>query len=167
MRARIRPYSREERRARICSASGDISSLLICILSLYQKISVKVLREGIWSPRLIDELKQKLDHPKKSILVEALPADQFHKLHLPGAINVPAGQERTLAPELLPHKDVEVIVYCAGPTCHASHQAAAELTATRLFKRPSLHWRKGRLAHGRSAGDQERRAKHRRVISFD
>src|SRR5438093_11575150 len=27
-----------------------------------------------------DELKQKLDHPKKSILVEALPADHFRKL---------------------------------------------------------------------------------------
>lgn len=76
-----------------------------------------------------DELKQKLDHPKKSILVEALPADHFRKLHLPGAINIPADQVRTLAPEQLPNKDVEVIVYCAGPACHASREAADQLTA--------------------------------------
>jgi rhodanese-related sulfurtransferase len=76
-----------------------------------------------------DELKQKLDHPRKSILVEALPAAQFHKLHLPGAINMPADQIRSLAPDLLPNKDVEVIVYSADPTCPASRQAGDELTA--------------------------------------
>jgi rhodanese-related sulfurtransferase len=76
-----------------------------------------------------DELKQKLDHPKKSILVEALPPEHFRKLHLPGAINIPASQIRSQAAELIPNKNVEVIVYCAGPTCHASRQAADELTA--------------------------------------
>ncbi len=76
-----------------------------------------------------DELKQKLDHPRKSILVEALPADEFRKVHLPGAINIPADKVRSEAPEQLPNKEVEVIVYCAGPTCHASHEAAKELTA--------------------------------------
>jgi rhodanese-related sulfurtransferase len=76
-----------------------------------------------------DELKQKLDHPKKSILVEALRPEHFRKLHLPGAINIPVDQVRSQAPELMPNKDMEVIIYCAGPTCHASHQAADELTA--------------------------------------
>jgi rhodanese-related sulfurtransferase len=76
-----------------------------------------------------DQLKQKLDHPKKSVLVEALPADDFRKLHLPGAINIPADQVRNLALELLPNKDVEVIVYCAGPQCHASREAANQFAA--------------------------------------
>lgn len=75
-----------------------------------------------------DELKQKLDHPKKSILVEALPPEHFRKQHLPGAINIPLEQIRNRAPELMPNKDMEVIVYCAGPACHASRQAADELT---------------------------------------
>ncbi len=76
-----------------------------------------------------NELKQKLDHPQKSILVDALPPDQFRKVHLPGAINIPADQVRTRAIELMPNKGIEVIVYCNGPTCHASHQAADELNA--------------------------------------
>ena len=75
-----------------------------------------------------DELKQKLEHPRKSILVDALPADQFYEVHLPGAINIPANQVQSMAPDLLPNKDVEVIVYCANPACHASRQAADELT---------------------------------------
>jgi rhodanese-related sulfurtransferase len=76
-----------------------------------------------------NELKQKLDHPQKSILVEALSPDDFRKVHLPGAINIPADQVRSRAIELMPNKGIEVIVYCAGPTCHASHQAADELNA--------------------------------------
>jgi rhodanese-related sulfurtransferase len=76
-----------------------------------------------------DELKQKLDHPRKSILVEALPADQFHEVHLPSAINIPLEQVRSLAPDLLPNKNVEMIVYCAGPSCDASRKAAEGLSA--------------------------------------
>jgi rhodanese-related sulfurtransferase len=36
---------------------------------------------------------------------------------------------RSLALELLPNTDVEVIVYCAVPACRASQYAARELTA--------------------------------------
>ena len=71
-----------------------------------------------------DELKQKLDHPRKIILVDALSEEEFRKLRLPGAINIPADQVRRLAAELIPNKDVEVIVYCAGPQCHTSDTAA-------------------------------------------
>jgi len=38
------------------------------------------------------ELKQKLDHPTKIVVVDALPEEEFRKLHLPGAINIPADQ---------------------------------------------------------------------------
>ena len=76
-----------------------------------------------------EELKQKLDHPKKIVLVDALAEDEFRKLHLPGAINIPADQVRRIAAELIPNKDVEVIVYCAGLQCHASDTAANEFNA--------------------------------------
>ena len=61
-----------------------------------------------------------MDHPKKFILLEALPAESYHRAHLPGAINLPPEQVHTLASELMPNKDFEVIVNCAGPACHAS-----------------------------------------------
>jgi rhodanese-related sulfurtransferase len=74
-----------------------------------------------------EELKQKLDHPKKFVLIEALPADHFQRLHLPGALNIPPDQIRKQASDLLP-KEVEIIVYCAGPAYHASDDAARELS---------------------------------------
>jgi rhodanese-related sulfurtransferase len=76
-----------------------------------------------------DELKQKLDHPKKIVLVDALPEEEFRKLHLPGAINIPADQVGRLASELIPNKEVEVIVYCSNPRCHASDAAANKFNA--------------------------------------
>ena len=76
-----------------------------------------------------DELKQKLDHPRKIVLVDALPEEEFRKLHLPGAINVPAERVRRLAAEVIPNKDGEVIVSSAGPQCHASDTAANEFNA--------------------------------------
>ena len=75
-----------------------------------------------------DELKQKLNRPQKLILVEALPSESYERAHLPGAINLPPEQVRTLATELMPRKDFEVIVYCAGPKCHTSGIVARELS---------------------------------------
>src|ERR1700716_1617809 len=75
-----------------------------------------------------DELKQRLDHPKRLILLEALSAENYQRAHLPGALNLPPEQVRTLASELMPHKDFVVIVYCAGPTCHACEYVARELS---------------------------------------
>lgn len=76
-----------------------------------------------------EELKEKLSHPKKSVLLEALAPEDYRQAHLPGALNMPPNQVGRLASELIPNKDFEVIVYCAGLTCHASDQVAHELLA--------------------------------------
>jgi rhodanese-related sulfurtransferase len=62
------------------------------------------------------ELKGKIDRRERFDLVEALPASEYQKAHLPGAINLPPGQARALAPRLLPDKRAEIVVYCSGPT---------------------------------------------------
>ena len=74
------------------------------------------------------ELKQKLDHPRK-IVVDALPEEEFRKLHLPGAINIPADPVDRLAAEWIPNPAVEVIVYCSGDQCHVSDKAANQFNA--------------------------------------
>jgi Protoglobin len=51
------------------------------------------------------ELKEKLDYPRKSVLLEALTPEEYRLAHLPGALNMPPDQVRTLAPELIPKKD--------------------------------------------------------------
>lgn len=74
-----------------------------------------------------DELKAMVDRGDGFTLVETLAPEQFHDAHLPGAINIPPDRVSELAPSVLPDKRVEVITYCAGPTCHASADAAREL----------------------------------------
>jgi rhodanese-related sulfurtransferase len=59
-----------------------------------------------------DELKSKLDRREKVTLVEALAPEYFARGHLPGALNIPMGQVKQLAPKLLPNKDAAVVTYC-------------------------------------------------------
>jgi rhodanese-related sulfurtransferase len=63
-----------------------------------------------------EQLKSRLDHGGNLILVETLPEADFHEAHLPGAINLPPERVPELAPQLLPDKEAEIVVYCGGPT---------------------------------------------------
>ena len=62
------------------------------------------------------ELKQKIDRRDNFLLVETLPSTAYDHNHLPGAINLPPDKVKELAPQLLPDKDAEIVVYCANPT---------------------------------------------------
>lgn len=61
------------------------------------------------------ELQEKLKRGGKFTLVETLAATAYHHAHLPGAINLPPDRVAELAPELLPDKSAEIVVYCANP----------------------------------------------------
>ena len=63
-----------------------------------------------------EELKGKMDRGETFTLVETLSPVAYEHAHLPGAINLPPDRVRELAPNLLPDKSAEIIVYCASPT---------------------------------------------------
>jgi rhodanese-related sulfurtransferase len=63
-----------------------------------------------------DDLKAKIDRHDNFKLVDALAEEAFQDAHLPGALNVPAARVRELAPQRLPDKNAEIVVYCSGPT---------------------------------------------------
>ena len=63
-----------------------------------------------------EELKGKMDRGEAFTLVETLQEVAFQHEHLPGAINLPPDRVRELAPNLLPDKSAEIIVYCSSPT---------------------------------------------------
>lgn len=63
----------------------------------------------------------------KATLVEALPEKYWRDWHLPGAKPLPHDQVRQLAPQVLPDRDAEIVVYCASATCQNSHIAARVL----------------------------------------
>jgi rhodanese-related sulfurtransferase len=63
-----------------------------------------------------DELKAKIDRDDDFVLAETLPATAYHHAHLPGAINLPPESVTSLASQVLPDKNAEIVVYCASPT---------------------------------------------------
>ena len=63
-----------------------------------------------------EELKGKMDRGESFTLVETLQAVADQHEHLPGAVNLPPDRVRELAPNLLPDKSAEIIVYCSSPT---------------------------------------------------
>ena len=63
-----------------------------------------------------EELKQKIDRKDEFVLVETLAETAYHHAHLPGAINLPPDKVSVQAPNLLPDRGAEIIVYCASPT---------------------------------------------------
>lgn len=82
-------------------------------------------------PRVItlDQLRARLESGDPVTLVEALPPMYHAEQHLPGAINIPHDRVDELAPGLLPHRDAEIVVYCASGPCRNSGIAAARLAA--------------------------------------
>ncbi len=63
-----------------------------------------------------EDLKAKMDQGDDFVLVETLGEEQYRHSHLPGALNLPPDRVRELAPELLPNKEADIIVYCANFT---------------------------------------------------
>jgi rhodanese-related sulfurtransferase len=59
-----------------------------------------------------EELKAKIDSRGDVVLVETLDPEYYEDAHLPGAVNLPLDRIGELAPEILPDKDADIVVYC-------------------------------------------------------
>ena len=75
-----------------------------------------------------DELTKKIARHDKFRLVEVMPEAEFHRAHLPGAINMPPDQISRLALKRLRDKDAEIVLYSDDSDSHPSEAAARELT---------------------------------------
>jgi rhodanese-related sulfurtransferase len=62
-----------------------------------------------------EELKEKMDRGEDFFLLDTMAERFYRHSHLPGAINLPVDQVRERAPEVLPDKDAEIVVYCIDP----------------------------------------------------
>ena len=74
-----------------------------------------------------EEIRAKLDRGEGVVLVETLEPRYYEDAHLPGAINVPHTEVDALAPEMLPDKSAQIVVYCSNKACQNSPQAARRL----------------------------------------
>ncbi len=62
-----------------------------------------------------EELKAKMDRGDDFVLVDTMGSPYYRHSHLPGAINLPVDELGGRAPELLPDKGAEIVVYCIDP----------------------------------------------------
>ncbi|MEY2412763.1 MAG: hypothetical protein QOD84_1369 [Acidobacteriaceae bacterium] len=60
------------------------------------------------------DLQAKLDGKESIKLIETLAPENYRQAHIPGAVNIPPGKMKELAPTLLPNKNVEIVTYCAN-----------------------------------------------------
>jgi rhodanese-related sulfurtransferase len=61
-----------------------------------------------------EALKEKIERGDGFVLVDVLGEPYYRYSHLPGAINLPL-EEIERAPEVLPDRDAEIVVYCMSP----------------------------------------------------
>ena len=59
-----------------------------------------------------DDLRTRMDRGDPLILLEVLAPRYYQHSHLPGALNLPHGKVAEMAPDLLPDKDAEIVLYC-------------------------------------------------------
>lgn len=86
-----------------------------------------------WNPMHLSEgeiaLEQLLDWEDGYLLVDARPAEAYEAAHMPGAINLYAGEFDTRILNLLDvwSPELKVVVYCDSRQCGASEEMAARL----------------------------------------
>jgi rhodanese-related sulfurtransferase len=60
-----------------------------------------------------DDLRKRMDRGDPLILLEVLAPQYYRHSHLPGALNLPPGKVAKMAPDLLPDKEAEIVLfYC-------------------------------------------------------
>jgi rhodanese-related sulfurtransferase len=62
-----------------------------------------------------EEVKVKVDRGYDFILVETQSEKKYQHAHLPSAVNLPPDRVREIAPEVLPDKNADIVVYCGSP----------------------------------------------------
>ena len=94
-----------------------------------------------------NELEQWMAAKQPMLLVDARGPELFARGHLPGAVNVPAGQVAELGPALPPSP--VTVVYCNGASC--SHSLIVGRWLVTHGRSGVLHYNEG-ISAWRSAG---------------
>lgn len=75
-----------------------------------------------------DELKKRMDSGENLAIIDVLAPEYYKKFHLPGAINVPLGNDfEQQIQNIVSDKNQPVVVYCANKQCPASSKAAKKM----------------------------------------
>lgn len=104
-----------------------------------------------------DQVQQIVDSHENAVLIDATSERDYALEHLPGAVSIPAGKERELAPKLLKDKGQKIITYCGSTQCPASTMVAKSLeqmgyTDVNEYKPGKADWKDAGLPMENSSG---------------
>jgi rhodanese-related sulfurtransferase len=95
------------------------------------------------------ELRDRLNLSENMLLLNALTREEFEREHIPGSDNIPVDAPDFLheVERLAGSRERPIVVYCAGPECHASERAArmlddAQFTNVSRFEGGLKVWKK-------------------------
>lgn len=74
-----------------------------------------------------EQLARKLERHEAFVLIDTLPEAIYRREHLPGAINIPSERIIDEAPNRVPDRETEIVVYCRNTSCRRSERAAQRL----------------------------------------
>ena len=94
----------------------------------------------------VNDLRAAGEGSAPPVLVDTLPAEVFARGHLPGAVNIRSDDTLERAPQMLPDRNAEIVVYCASPRCNRAEKTAPRLeilgyTRVRHFEGGKEAWR--------------------------
>jgi rhodanese-related sulfurtransferase len=67
-----------------------------------------------------ESLLKRMQRGDPVVVVDALSPMSYAASHLPGAINLPPGWVDDRAPQAIPERDAEIVVYCQSASCDSS-----------------------------------------------
>ena len=74
-----------------------------------------------------EELCELIERGGNVVIVDALSPISYAASRLPGAVNIPPGTEADRAPDRIPDRTSDVVVYCMNPNCYSSVAVAERL----------------------------------------
>ncbi|MGH8688971.1 MAG: rhodanese-like domain-containing protein [Burkholderiales bacterium] len=100
-----------------CAAWRETGGELFSGVNVPSKAFGEFVEHHYGTPRVPpQELKRLQDAGGKLVILDSRPWEEYHRMNIPGGIDVPGAELVYRAPELAPDPDTLVVVNCAGRT---------------------------------------------------
>jgi rhodanese-related sulfurtransferase len=100
-----------------CAAWKATGGELFSGVNVPSKAFGEFIEQHYGTPRIPPaELKRLLESKRKLVILDSRPWDEYHRMNIPGGIDVPGAELVYRTPDLAPDPDTLVVVNCAGRT---------------------------------------------------
>jgi len=99
-----------------CAGWKDAGFELFSGVNVPSKAFGEFVEHHYGTPRIAPGELKRLQSIKKVVVLDSRPFDEYHRMNIPGGIDVPGAELAWRIADLAPHPDTLVVVNCAGRT---------------------------------------------------